>query len=72
MARYVVKFFKYVVGENGAAESSCQDAFEIEGRTPLEAAELGKAKFCERGHLQHWTLHADRYRVDEAEPPRRQ
>ncbi len=49
MARYVVKFFKHVVGENGQAVSSCQDAFEIEGGTALEAAELGKAKFYEHG-----------------------
>ena len=69
MARYVVKFFKEVLGDNGHEAEICQGALEIEAPTPLDAAERGKRKFCDQGRLAHWSLHADRVSVAETEYP---
>ena len=69
IARYVVKFFKEVMGDNGHEAEICQGALEIEAPTPLDAAERGKRKFCDQGRLPHWSLHADRVSVAETEYP---
>jgi hypothetical protein len=69
MTRYVVKFFKEVIGDNGREAETCQGALEVEAPSPLEAAERGKREFCNRGRLSHWSLHADRVSVAETEYP---
>jgi len=68
MARFVVRFLKDVLGENGQVEV-CQSYLEIEAANRTEAVELAKAKFCEKEKLADWSLHADRVEVAEAEFP---
>ena len=69
MARYLVKFFKQVMGENGNEVETCQEGFEIDAANPLDAAERGKLKFCDLRRLARWSLHADRVSVSETEFP---
>ena len=69
MKRYVVKFFKDVMGENGHEAEICQAVMEVEAATPSAAAESGKRKVCEDARLSDWSLHADRVLVAEAEYP---
>ena len=69
MARYVVKFFKEVMGENGHEAEICQGAMEVDAPNPLEAVECGKRAFSNHGQLAHWSLHADRVSVAESEYP---
>jgi hypothetical protein len=69
MTRYVVKFFKEVMGDNGHGAEICQGALEIDAANPLDAAERGKREFCDQGRLAHWSLHADRVSVAETEYP---
>jgi hypothetical protein len=69
MTRYVVKFFKEVMGDNGHGAEICQGALEIDAAIPLDAVERGKRTFCDQRRLAHWSLHADRVSVAEAEYP---
>ena len=69
MTRYVVKFFKDVLGENGHEAEICQRQLDIDALNPLDAAERGKRKFCDYERLAHWSLHADRVSVAETEYP---
>jgi hypothetical protein len=69
MTRYVVKFFKEVLGDNGQEAEICQGALEIDAANPLDAVEHGKRAFCNQGRLAHWSLHADRVSVAETEYP---
>ena len=69
MTRYVAKFFKEVMGENGHEAEICQGAIEVDAPNPLEAVECGKRAFCDHGQLAHWSLHADRVSVAETEYP---
>ena len=63
MSRYVVRFMKDVLGENGRESEVCQGALEIDAADEGEAAEWAKRKFCENQALRHWSLHADRIHV---------
>ncbi len=67
MARYLVKFFKNVLGENGHEVEVCQEWFEVDAANPSDAAESGKLKFCDLRGLEQWSLHADRVSVSETE-----
>lgn len=69
MARYVVKFFKEVMGENGHEAEICQGEWEVDAPSPIDAVERGKRAFCDHGRLAHWSLHADRVSVTETEHP---
>jgi hypothetical protein len=69
MARFVVRFLKDVLGENGHEAEICQCYLEIEAANRIEAVELAKMKFCEKEILTDWSLHADRVQVTEAEFP---
>jgi hypothetical protein len=69
MARYVVRFMKGVLGENGHEAEICQRLMEIEAADNLKAADLAKLKFCEIECVKEWSLHADSVRVTEAEYP---
>jgi hypothetical protein len=69
MARFVVRFLKDVLGENGHEAEICQSHLEIEAANRTEAIELAKMKFCEKEILADWSLHADRVQVAEAEFP---
>jgi hypothetical protein len=69
MTRYIARFMKDVVGENGHEAEICQRLIEIEAPTKMRAAEFAKIKFCEAESVQDWQLHADRVHIADAEFP---
>jgi len=71
MTRYVARFMKNVLGENGHHAEICQSSIEVEARSEAAAAEMAKIRFCECEGLKDWSLHADRIQVTETARPRR-
>lgn len=69
MARYVARFMKNVLGENGHEAEICQRSIEIEAPSLIDATELAKMKFCETERVPDWLLHADRVHLTDAELP---
>lgn len=69
MARFVVRFMKNVLGENGRETEICQSSLEVDASNESQAAELAKKKFCEAQALHDWSLHADRIQVKAADFP---
>jgi hypothetical protein len=69
MARYVVRFMKHVLGENGHEAEICQRLMEIGAADKLCASDLAKVRFCQNEDVKEWSLHADRIHVTEAEFP---
>jgi hypothetical protein len=69
MSRFVVRFMKDVLGENGRAAEICQGTLEIDAANEGDAKELAKRKFCEAQSLCDWSLHADRIQVKAADFP---
>jgi len=69
MSRFVVRFLKDVFGENGREAEICQGSLEIDASDKVDATERAKRKFCETQALRHWSLHADRIQVKEADFP---
>jgi len=69
MSRFVVRFMKDVLGENGREAEVCQGSLEIDASNEGQATELAKRKFCEAQALHHWSLHADRIQVSKADFP---
>lgn len=69
MSRFVVSFMKDVLGENGRESEICQRSLEVDASNEGQATELAKRKFCETEALRHWSLHADRIQVKQADFP---
>lgn len=69
MTRYVVEFFKAVMGDNGHGAEVCQGKLEVDAASRADAAEHAKVKFCQQRQLSDWSLHADRVSVAETEYP---
>lgn len=69
MSRYVVRFLKDVLGENGRESEVCQSTVEVDAASESDAAELAKQKFCEAQCLPDWSLHADRIHIKVADFP---
>jgi hypothetical protein len=69
MSRYVVRFLKDVLGENGRQTEICQGTLEVDAASEGHAAELAKKKFCETQALSEWSLHADRIHIKAADFP---
>ena len=69
MARYVARFMKNVLGENGHEAEICQRSIEIEAPSVIDATELAKMRFCESERVGNWLLHADRVHLTDAEFP---
>ena len=69
MSRFVVRFMKNVLGENGREAEICQSTLEVDASSEGQATELAKRKFCEAQALRHWSLHADRIHVKAADFP---
>jgi len=69
MTRYLVKFFKNVIGEHGHECEICQGAFEVSAASTNDAVECGKRAFCKHEGLADWSLHADRVSAAETEYP---
>jgi hypothetical protein len=69
MPRYVVRFVKDVLGENGRQAEVCQSRMEIDAKDKVDATEVAKKNFCGAQHLSDWSLHADRIQVSDADFP---
>jgi hypothetical protein len=69
MSRFVVRFMKDVLGENGRQAEICQSIVEVDAASEGLAAELAKQKFCETQSLCDWSLHADRIQVRQTDFP---
>ncbi len=69
MSRFIVRFMKDVLGENGRQAEICQSTMEIDAASEGHAAELAKQKFCEAQSLCDWSLHADRIQVKQTDFP---
>jgi hypothetical protein len=69
MPRYIARFMKDVLGENGHEAEICQRSIEIEAPSSGHAAEMAKIRFCETERVKDWLLHADRVRITDAEFP---
>jgi hypothetical protein len=69
MSRYIVRFMKDVVGDSGQERELCQHWLEVGAIDKQCAAELAKIDFCTVERLSHWSLHADRIEVLEADFP---
>ncbi len=69
MSRFIVRFMKDVLGENGREAEICQSCLEVDAASEANAAELAKLKFCETERLRDWSLHADRIQVRQADFP---
>ena len=71
MSGFRVRFFKKVLGGNGHEVDACQYSFETVANTRAEAEERAKKAFCEDHLLTNWTIHADRFQVEQADLPSR-
>jgi hypothetical protein len=69
MSRFVVRFMKDVLGENGRETEICQRSLEVDASSENHAEELAKRRFCETEQLRDWSLHADRIQVRAADFP---
>ena len=69
MSRFIVRFMKDVLGENGRQAEICQSTMEVDAASEGDAAELAKQKFCEAQSLCDWSLHADRVQVKQTDFP---
>ena len=69
MSRFVVRFLKDVLGENGREAEVCQGSLEIDASDKVDATERAKQKFCETQALCDWSLHADRIQIRSADFP---
>ena len=69
MARYIARFMKDVLGENGHEAEICQRSIEIEAPSLGDAAALAKMRFCETENVKDWLLHADRVHIADSEFP---
>jgi hypothetical protein len=67
MSRFVVRFMKDVLGENGHELEICQSLLEIDASSEGLATEAAKLKFCQQQSLCDWSLHADRIRIEAAD-----
>jgi hypothetical protein len=69
MTRYVARFLKDVLGDNGFEAEICQRSLEVEAANQAHAAEVAKHRFCATENVNDWLLHADRVQIIEAEFP---
>jgi hypothetical protein len=69
MSRFVVRFFKDVLGDAGRVGGICQCTVELDASNEGQAAEIAKQKFCDLHGVHDWTLHADRFDVEPADFP---
>jgi hypothetical protein len=69
MSRYVVRFMKVVLGDNGHEAEICQRSMEVDAADKPHASDLAKVSFCESERVKDWSLHADSVHVTAAEWP---
>ncbi len=59
MPKYIARFMKNVLGENGHEVEICQRVVEVEASTKNRAREAAKVSFCQLENVGEWSLHAD-------------
>jgi hypothetical protein len=69
MPRFIIRFAKDILGENGQMSEVCQTTVELDARDEREAERKAKARFCDIHGTHDWSLHADRLKVDPADFP---
>ena len=69
MPRFVVRFVKNVLGENGQMREVTQATVELDARNERDAEERAEQGFCEMHATHDWSLHADRLKVGSADFP---
>jgi hypothetical protein len=69
MSRFIARFYKRVLGENGQVGDICQCTVELDVADDAQAVDAAKQKFCEMHGVRDWTLHADRLEVKPADFP---
>lgn len=69
MPRFIVRFMKQVLGENGRVSDVCQATIELEARDERDAERKAKDGFCSIHGTHDWSLHADRLTVAPTEFP---
>ena len=69
MPRYVVKFVKQVVSDQGQNVRAVQRSIEVDAANRKMAATSAQRLFCEQECVGDWTLHADEVIVSEADFP---
>jgi hypothetical protein len=69
MPRYLVKFVKQVLSDQGQNFRPVQRSFEIDAADRKMAAKSAERLFCEQQRVSDWTLFADEVIVGEADYP---
>ena len=69
MPRYIARFYKHVLGENGHVGDICQCVADLDVLDNAQAIDDAKRKFCQMHGVHDWTLHADRLEVKPADFP---
>ena len=69
MPRFVIRFIKDVLCDNGQMDEVCQATIELDARNDTEAEQQARNRFCQIHATQDWSLHADRLQVDPADFP---
>ena len=69
MPRFIVRFVKDVLGDNGLVRAVGQATVEIDARNEPEAEQQAKQRFCDMHATHDWSLHADRLKVDSIDLP---
>jgi hypothetical protein len=69
MSRYIVRFWKTVMGDRGQESQICQASLELDARTKEQAAEIAKRTFCDAQRISDWLDHADRVDITEGDFP---
>jgi len=69
MSRFVGRFYKKILGENGRVNDVCQCIVELDAIDKDHAEAIAKERFCSMHGVVDWTLHADRIEVKPADFP---
>ena len=69
MSRFIVRFMKDVLGENGRQAEICQSTVEVDAPARVMPPSWPSKKFCETQSLCDWSLHADRVQVKQTDFP---
>jgi hypothetical protein len=69
MTKYIARFMKNVLGENGHEVEISQRVVEVEASTKNRACEAAKLSFCQLENVGEWWLHADSVTVSAVRIP---
>jgi hypothetical protein len=69
MPRFLGRFYKRILGDNGRVDDVCQCTIELDATDKNQAEATAKERFCNMHGVSDWTLHADRIEVKPADFP---